>query len=204
MDRTPVKSPKKDGVLSPVSVVQKLDIKSPSSPISSCHLRTAKDNVVQLNKLFHDWKQLNTKSLVLIKSIFQIKSKSLDTETSCVDELESIFLNGEEVIAGYENIVCSMNMINKKFEALTKLCDPQELLFVTSTALQVENLVSKIVQGYEKELATKKLVYENIAHAKSLSKLTMYAAAWEYEVYLESVSVDVLRLNMETNLPVNT
>lgn len=45
---------------------------------------------------------------------------------------------------------------------------------------------------------------ENIAHAKSLSKLTMYAAAWEYEVYLESVSVDVLRLNMETNLPVNT
>lgn len=45
---------------------------------------------------------------------------------------------------------------------------------------------------------------ENIAHAKSLSKLTMYAAAWEYEVYLERVSVDVLRLNMETNLPVNT
>uniref|UniRef100_A0A6M2DME6 Putative cyclin-dependent kinase 2-interacting protein pararge aegeria n=1 Tax=Xenopsylla cheopis TaxID=163159 RepID=A0A6M2DME6_XENCH len=196
MSSTPIKSPKNENVSSPQ--LRTLEIKSPSSPVTLCHSKTAKDNIVQLNKLIHDWKELTLKSIKIIKSIYQIKAKSFDDETDWITELEALFISAEEAIASYDNIVCSMKIILNKFKALTKLCDENDILLITCTAESTEHIVQKIVERYEKELCVKRVIFGNIAHTADVSKLTMYTMGWEKEVHIENVSVDILRINLET------
>ncbi|XP_033631607.1 cyclin-dependent kinase 2-interacting protein-like [Asterias rubens] len=202
-------------------------VKSPAGPLQGC-ARVIKDHCADWHNYIDKWNILNDKGLAIVNRIVTSRLEvqySESPETCSMKDKESVMnvdsqgsMSGQ-VPDGLEgwcsdlgDIYKSMEKVVRKMAAITKhlkgICEMERIvsdmerpepMFQTWPAQLFWEASCQLESMYTKELAVKKAIIEDVAHAKVRNVLMTYTSTWVHQPYIDhGASTTVESLLKET------
>ncbi|XP_064603280.1 cyclin-dependent kinase 2-interacting protein-like [Liolophura sinensis] len=186
-------------------------VKSPSSPYHMQRnlqgsARKIKDAAADWHNGILKWNSLNSEGVKIINKIANIKLERMfacqqnESEVASGDlmspDLEPLCEALTVIVQSQEKIVRKMKSMRVMLVGVKNLeafrCEGQgegntasHPLFQSWSITEFEETFKGLGEMYEKELELKKIIGQNVAHAKDRNALMMYTSSWLHQPYIE-------------------
>jgi len=199
-----------DSPMSPINLhLSPLDItpsRSPSQGNLTGNSRKVKDAVVDMQNYWDRWDSSNTRAAGVISNIANSKMAAVYKQDGDEDngECKSNTSMPREMEGMCTELTTHMESLKKvvsKFNAISvMLCNVSELdehqlsnqveelgpLFTTWPTRKFAESASELLKMFERELALKMTIVENVAHCCDRDLMMVYSAAWLQQPYIEN------------------
>ncbi|XP_015601650.1 cyclin-dependent kinase 2-interacting protein isoform X2 [Cephus cinctus] len=156
----------------------------PESPVSkgtnlTGNPRLVRDLSADIHASIQQWNNIHLHGISILKAITQTK-----VDESYSEELQNLCDDLEKDCNSLADIVDNLKQLSHQMKAVASLHKSKEYMFLTWPVEIFGDVANEIYKAYEKDLAVRYKVLENVAHDHKESWKMLHLATWVHQTQI--------------------